>query len=522
MTAADAPVISRPAPAGHRPGLATGRLLWLELRHNAMLWMIPVAVALFWLITYRKSMAQPPLWNARAVTMQSGAVVDFAIPVVAAAAWMGSRDGRRHITDLVAISARPRWARQLATWAATTCWAMVAYLVCVAMVYGVTARQAAWGGPLWWPAAVGAASLPAFSALGFAAGWFFPGRFTTPVAAIAAFFVLALATQPIHGSQSYWQVSPLVAYAWDIGPDPGVATFYHYVPDLSLAQVMFVAGLTLAALGALGLPARSGSRWLRRSAAAITAAGLLAAGTGVALAGTGRLDAHGMITIPALHDAASDRPIRYTPVCHHDLVPVCLNPAYTAYLPAVAAALEPVLRQVAGLPGAPVRVSQAAASYHQGAGNNVSITMAGPALSGRPPVFHLLLPDQLQGPALTVSELAAWVRSISGPEIVASVVGGGPGARASQAQQAVAVALGAAAGDRLGGGSEGPSPRHIRASAPCGPCVVPGAAEAPGPGTPVFDAARRFAAWPAAARRAWLVTHWAALRAGRITLAQLP
>jgi hypothetical protein len=52
--------------------------------------------------------------------------------------------------------------------------------------------------------------------------------------------------------------------------------------------------------------------------------------------------------------------------------------------------------------------------------------------------------------------------------------------------------------------------------------VVTGLPEPPGPGTPVFAAARRFAAWPAAARHAWLVTHWAALRAGRITLAQLP
>jgi len=35
-------------------------------------------------------------------------------------------------------------------------------------------------------------------------------------------------------------------------------------------------------------------------------------------------------------------------------------------------------------------------------------------------------------------------------------------------------------------------------------------------------AAERFAALPAAARHAWLATHLAALRAGHITLAQLP
>jgi hypothetical protein len=52
----------------------------------------------------------------------------------------------------------------------------------------------------------------------------------------------------------------------------------------------------------VGLPAGSGGRWLRRSAAALTTAGLLAAITATALAGTGRLDPHGMIAIPALHN----------------------------------------------------------------------------------------------------------------------------------------------------------------------------------------------------------------------------
>ena len=42
------------------------------------------------------------------------------------------------------------------------------------------------------------------------------------------------------------------------------------------------------------------------------------------------------------------------------------------------------------------------------------------------------------------------------------------------------------------------------------------------PGSPAYAAARRFAALPAAARRAWLTQHLAALRAGRISLGQLP
>jgi hypothetical protein len=489
MTAA--PVVPVPAPpvrARLLPLEAAGRLLRLELRRNAMPWMLPVATVLFWFITYRKSMALPPLWNVRAMTMQSSALAGFVPTVVGAAAWMGSREGRHGMTDLVAGTARPRWARQLATWAATTCWAMVAYVGCVGVLYGVIARQAAWGGPLWWPALVGAASLPALSALGFAAGALRPSRFTAPLVAVAAFVGLELSAELIHGSQSYWQISPLVAGPWELQPSEAVGTFYHYLPDLPIAQVMFLAGLTAAVLGVLGLPAGSGGQWLRRSVAAITAAGLLAAGTAVALAGTGRLDPHGMIAIPALHDAASDRPIRYTPVCSHTAIPVCLNPAYTGYLPAVAAALEPVLSEVAGLPGAPVRINQAAATYQQGPGNSVGISMAGPPMSGRPPVFHLLLPDQPAGPTMTTSELAAAVRRNAGRNIVASVIGASPGA--SPAQQAVMAAM-------------------LNAFAMA-------------PGTPAAAAAQRFAALPAAARHAWLVKHLAALRVGHITLAQLP
>ena len=479
MTAA--PVVqARPVQALRLPLGAAGRLLRLELRRNAMLWLLPLAAALFWLITYRKSMSLLPLWNVRAMSMQNTAGAVFVPTVVGAAAWMGSREGRHGITDLVTGTARPRWARQLATWAATTAWAMVAYLGCVAVLYGATARQAAWGGPLWWPAAVGAATLPAFSALGFAAGALRPSRFTAPLVAVAAFLALELTGMVIHGDDSYWQISPMVAGPWEIGLNENVATFYRYLPDLPIVQVIFLAGLTAALLGVLGLPTGSGGRWLRRSAAAVTAAGLVAAGTAVGLAGTGRLDAHGMIAIPVLHDAADDRPIPYNPVCSQTAIPVCLHPAYTVYLSAVAAALEPVLSDVVGLPGAPVRISQATVTYRREAGNDV--WMAASTMRGTPPVYYLLLPNQMPGPTMTISESAAAARKEAARVIVANVIGEG----SDPAQRAVMTAM-----------------LHTSDLTP---------------GTPAY----RFAALPAAARHAWLVEHLAALRAGQITLAQLP
>jgi hypothetical protein len=106
---------------------------------------------------------------------------------------------------------------------------------------------------------------------------------------------------------------------------------------------------------------------------------------------------------------------------------------------------------------------------------------------------------------MTTSELAAAVRSTAGPAIVASVTGDGPGA--TQSQRAVAAALRISVGLPQ---SVQPAPTRQRPNA-----------TVPLP-EPVQSAARRFAALPAPARHSWLVRHLAALRAGQITLAQLP
>jgi len=111
---------------------------------------------------------------------------------------------------------------------------------------------------------------------------------------------------------------------------------------------------------------------------------------------------------------------------------------------------------------------------------------------------------------MTTSALAAALRSGAGPAIVADVTGGGPGA--SPAQQAVTAALMMAAGLPAHGPQRG-IPPGIGPGMP--PLVL-------APGSPASAAARRFAALPASARHTWLVRHLAALRAGQVTLAQLP
>jgi hypothetical protein len=523
MTAAtDAPVRHRPPRAGGVVTLTAARLLRIELRRSAMPWILPVIAALFWFDSYRFATGTAPYWVLRTFWNmgQGRAFMDFAPFVAGVAAWMGSRDGRRGTVDLVAGAVRPRWAAQLAAWAAVAIWAVGAYLVFVGVMFAVYAHQGLQGSPPWWWVAVGAAAVTAFSAAGFAVGAFFPSRFAAPVAAFGAFLAVIVSSRNGFGDTSGW---PLILPGNANGNyQPVSGVFYPYLPDLPIARMMFLAGIAVAALGVLGLPAWAGGAWLRRAAVVVTLAGVAAAGTASGLARTARLTPHGMV-IPALHDAADDRPIGYTPVCAQAAgVPVCLNPAYRRYLPEVAADLRPVLGEVAGLPGAPARVAQVAGRYTSGQFEfeaDVAVT-----ISGRPPVLRVPLDTFNTLPSATPESAAQFDQEL--PLLSVHAFVGAGNSVGTAAQQAVQAALLQHAGipfaaqlqaltifglpqwaqedfQGLVGGSGSGSP----AQSPAGP---------------VYAAARRLAALPAAARHAWLAAHLAALRSGQLTLGQLP
>jgi hypothetical protein len=508
------------------PLAAPARLLRLELRRNPMVWMLPLLAVLFWLGVYRPAMANPPFWNVRATDLQHAVL--FLGPLLAGTtAWIGSRDGRRGLTDLVGVTAVPRWAGQLATWAAATFWAELVYLGGVAVVYGVTAEQAHWGGPLWWPVAVAAAGVATCCALGFAAGALLPSRFTAALAAVMVFLAAGGGAFALQNNGTYAQIWPVNVQ----GPLPhdSYGIFYPYLPDLAIAQLMFLAGLAVAALGALGLPAAVGGRRLRGLAAALTAAGLVAAGTAVGLAGTARLEAHGMV-IPALHDAASDRPVPYVPVCSRSPVPVCVHPAFRPFLPAVTAALGPLLDELVGLPGAPVRVTQVAVTSVQQEPSN-GIQTGGAVIGGSPPVLKLpLVGLSLPGEgSVTVAQFVSQLQSRDVMSILSAVIGGaGPGALAAAgAQQQVGSPRSGPPGQR--GGPEsvrlpaGAAAQRAIETALADLAGVPSSNGVPAIGSAsVAAATRRYAELPPATRHVWLVTHLAALRAGQITVSEIP
>jgi hypothetical protein len=510
MTAAlDAPV--RPAPVAPIRSASRSflRLLRIELRRSPVVLILPLVAALFWYDSYRPSVAQQPLWMLRTFWNmgQGNTIIDFGPFIAGMVAWIGSRDGRRGTADLVTTTVRPRWTVALATWAATAIWAVVAYLVFVGVLFGIYAYQGVHGEPPWWWVGVGVTAVTAFSAAGFAVGTLWPSRFAAPVAAFGGFLAMVMSSQTGFKNQTGWAlILPTNTHGNYEQPDSGI--FYPYLPDLPIARILFLAGILVALLGLLGLPRRSGGRWLRATAALVTLAGVAATVTAVGLARTAQPGPRGVV-IPALHEAANDRPIAYTPVCATAAgTQVCLNPAYGRYLTDVSAALAPALTAVAGLPGAPVRVTQVATTYDTPNWQTLTI-------GGSPPVLNIALGAEpslpgsngFQGGVITTTaDFENTLRAQFAHAFTAAAA-----TDDTPAQQAVEAALLQRIGipfsdqPKLEGG------------------IRPGPGPDVGPATgPVYDAAKRLAAMSGTAWHAWLAANLAALRSGALTLEQLP
>jgi len=500
VTAVATPVVPYPSRV-ERSRLIPGRLLWIELRRSMMPWLLPVIAFVFWLTSYRATLDQAPLWSEQtAITIGQGhPLIDFGPFVAGAAAWMGSRDGRRDAAELVSVTARSRWAGHLVTWLATTAWALAGYVVLVGALYAAIAGRVTWGGPPWWPVLAMAAGVLLFSTLGYVGGAIFPGRFVAPVAAFAAFVLLLISTR-VGFSDRIGALS-ILPNSGQGGLGYGSGIFYPFLPDLSIARLIALVGLSTAALGALGLRTSAGALRRARLAAAVTLAGLAVAGTAIGLLGTARLEAHGVV-IPALDGGASDHAIPYTPVCSDGAIPVCLHPAYRSYLPGMTTALAPVLHEVNGLPGAPLRVTQVATSYGGPSQYETGNIIASPK------AFELAL-GNLDSRAAGSARLEDQIRFL----FLHAFVGAGPRG-GSPAQQAIIAALLSRVGVSFAAqpGLLAPSPT----------VTIGSNGGIPGPGEGSYAAAERFASQSVAVQRAWLTSHLGALRSGGLTLDQLP
>lgn len=364
-----------------------------------------------------------------------------------------------------------------------------------------------------------AVSLTAVCALTFTLGALFPGRFTAPIVAVGV-SVLVLAAFSRAVSQGGVSVASLSPDGIVPGNDAGV--FYPVAPDVSIVQVMFYAGCALGAIGLLGLsPRTGGAGWrgaldlasgggarLRTVATAVFAAGIALAVIGFGLAATARVSSvTGGIEVPALDNSASDKPIPYTPVCAD--VPggfqVCLHPAFKGYLSQAVNSFGPVIAELSGLPGTPHRAVEIPG---QELPSLAAQANADGFVTGNPPVYEFSVDN-----AIAQVPNAARFQDGFRQDIVHAVIVGSIGQltasgalqwnAGTQAQQAVVNGLLKAVGSQP--------------QVACNPYVQQCTQQ-----PQVTAAAARFAALPAATRHAWLAANLAALKAGHVTVAQVP
>jgi hypothetical protein len=195
------------------------------------------------------------------------------------------------------------------------------------------------------------------------------------------------------------------------------------------------------------------------------------------------------------------------------VIPVCVQPAYRPYLGDLAAAVGPVASEVAGLPGAPVRATQTAALFAAEQEHPVQGWVGPVATLGGSPAVLSMPTGAIALPGSFGSDDAGFIDQIKVEAVHAFAVTGS--AFGDPAQAAVEAALLQHAGIPLAAqpNALGDSPWPLPGGGPHATAHYP---------PPVAAAAQRFAALPASARHAWLATHLGALRAGQISLGQLP
>lgn len=527
MTATSTAAAPAPERVPRRSGAAgfAARVLRTEIRHSAYVWTLPLLAILFIYDSYRTANGYPAVWTVRASVVPH-MVPDF-LPLAAGfSAWVGTREGRRGIGDLLATTARSPWTRQFVALTGTLFWVVGSFLVAVAVLYVRISMVATWGGPPLWPVIVGTLELITICVIAFTAGALFPGRFTAPIAAVGLFVLCLVGFKEAVTEHNGIGVAGITVLSPNSGvPSSDAGVFYPVATDASIVQVMFMGGLVLAALGVLGLSSRTGGAgWFGPSRRGMpggarrrtTAFGVLAVGTAAAVAGVvlassatfvGGNSLNG-IEVPALHEAASGQPIPYTPVCASGPggFQTCVHPAYRQYLNASEAALAPVITEISGLPGASARAVDVADRAMP------AYAAQGGYLTGNPRVFEFSYSYVLSG----TGQSAAIIRSVLQQDLVNAFLTGPP------------VKIQTGEGTQLSYGSMNAAQYVVGTALLDLVGWQPSAATQPGSlpagvsGSSAQAAVKRFTALPAATRSAWLSSHVAAIRAGHVTLAEIP
>jgi len=239
------------------------------------------------------------------------------------------------VGDLLSTTSRPAVTRDFALWAATAAWCVLAYVVAAACFFLLTRANTDWGSPEWGSVAVGPVAIVAHSALGFAAGRHLPSRFTAPLFAIAMYWVQGLA---LFGLASW------TGYLSPLGSEIASTVFYDESPDtVVLPQIIWFLGLAAVALSSVAVGRqRTTASWITLAVAAVVAV----------------VPAVVLTRTPVEAVNARGTPVPYEPACEEGEILVCVHPAYEMALPGTMEVVDDLVAPLVDVPGAPSRAEQ--------------------------------------------------------------------------------------------------------------------------------------------------------------------
>lgn len=441
--------------------MAAFYLFRIEFRRNLGLWLLPIMVFLTGALALEEATsADVVLWPrvSRDILFSSNMLGPLA---GALAAWMAGRNHRRKVEELLSTTPYPGTARDATTLGGTVAWALLAYVLGALVVVAALAPQATWGTPDASPVVVGLFTVLALAAVGYAAGSLLRSRFVAPTVAVVLLVAFIL---PREVDRLFFSTA-----AEDGGVRLGWVARALSPLEWDWGDVFYrVAGPTVPLiLWLLGLSALALAALSLRHRTIPVALGL--AGTGGVVAVTGAVM---LVSTSPTVAWTKATPIPFDPVGAGQEFPVCVHPAYEPMLPETAALVAGIAEPFARVPGGPVRAEQV--SSQEGFELRADGTLAFSLFGGQAEYGYLAF------------------------NVARALTGGGQGLEVSEAQIVVRRWLLERAG--INPDDFGLMSYDQR----------------------VLAATAQFAAVDEATRRAWLAEHYAALRAGELTLEDLP
>jgi hypothetical protein len=306
------------------------RVWWLELRRSPALLGGPLLVLLHGAITVHQLSPGTSIYLNSSSAVVSGDLLSG--PLAAGlAAWVATREGRRHTAYLRVTSARGELAQPALELSVVLAVATVSYLVVAAVVLGRTAAGATWGQPHWAWLAVGWMALTLFVVAGYVAGRLVPRAWTPPAMMLCAY--LAGAWNLAQYRRPWYLLSGATVEV--------VSVFRRLNGELLAGQALWYAGVAgaLLAVAAIMLGPR------RRLGV-------------TALAGCTALAVAGAAIVIGQHNRVQTSPVSFRYACAGTAPVVCVHPAYAKGLQPLTAAFADLDRKLAGTPAGATRIEQ--------------------------------------------------------------------------------------------------------------------------------------------------------------------